>query len=174
MIVFRQCDRRFPFLWESSDQPPARWHGPREGPVQYLAGTPDAAWAEFLRHEEIQDEMDLEGVRRAMWAVEVDETEFAEPALERSISTGGLDSYPACRQEARRLSEQGATALRTPSAALEPAAAGGLRVELGFRQGPPADGIVFVLFGTRPNIVGWLIVDDGRPPRELLRHVRHL
>ena len=71
MIAFRHCDRRWPFLWESAVQPQARWHGEGEGPVQYLADTPDGAWAEFLRHEEITDEADLAGVSRALWAVSV-------------------------------------------------------------------------------------------------------
>jgi hypothetical protein len=46
-MLFRHTDPRFPFLWESTDQPPARWHDRGEGPVQYLADTPDGAWAEF-------------------------------------------------------------------------------------------------------------------------------
>lgn len=140
MIAFRQCDRRFPFLWEITGQHPARWHGPGEGPVQYLASTPDGAWAEFLRHEEIVDEVDLQGVSRAIWAIDVDEPRFAEPSLPEETLIGGLDFYAACRDEARRLRGIGATALRAPSAALEPRAAGGWRVELGFRAGQPTDG----------------------------------
>ena len=53
MIVYRHADTRLPFLWESSGQPAARWHADDEGPVQYFSETPDGAWAEFLRHEEI-------------------------------------------------------------------------------------------------------------------------
>jgi hypothetical protein len=66
VIVYRHADTRLPFLWESSEQPAARWHGDGEGPVQYFSATPDGAWAEFLRHEEITEPSDLEGVRRAM------------------------------------------------------------------------------------------------------------
>ena len=40
-VWFRNADRRWPFLWEEASQPPARWHGPSEGPAQYLADTPD-------------------------------------------------------------------------------------------------------------------------------------
>ena len=58
MIVFRQTDHRYPFLWESAEQPPGRWHGAGEGPAHYCADTPDGAWAEFLRHEEIGDAAD--------------------------------------------------------------------------------------------------------------------
>lgn len=68
MILYRHADARFPFLWEGMDQTPARWHGRGEGPVQYLADTPDGAWAEFLRHEGITDEEEeIVHVRRAMW-----------------------------------------------------------------------------------------------------------
>ncbi|WP_182357239.1 RES domain-containing protein [Tomitella gaofuii] len=175
MIAFRQCDRRYPFLWESPDQPAARWNAEEDGPVQYLADTPDGAWAEFLRYEEITDEADLAGVSRGMWAVEIDEPEFAEPQLTREILVGGPVTYPACRDEARRVRrEQGAHALRAPSAALLPGCAGGYRVELGLRVGPETDGQVFVLFGTRPDACGWMIVDDGRPPRSLIGTVRPL
>ena len=62
MILFRHCDRRFPFQWDAASQPAARWHADGEGPAQYLADTPVGAWAEFLRHEGITDEADLSGV----------------------------------------------------------------------------------------------------------------
>ena len=52
MIVFRQADPRYPFLWESPDQPAGRWHGPGEGPAHYFSDTPVGAWAELLRHED--------------------------------------------------------------------------------------------------------------------------
>ncbi len=66
MIGFRQCDSRWPFLWESAEQPGARWNAPGEGPVHYFADTPDGAWAEFIRHEEITDPVDLATVRRSL------------------------------------------------------------------------------------------------------------
>jgi hypothetical protein len=65
-VGFRHGDPRFPFFWESDRQPEGRWHGSGEGPVQYLADTPDGAWAEFLRHEEITEVADLAGVRRRL------------------------------------------------------------------------------------------------------------
>ena len=52
MIVFRQADPRYPFLWSDVSQPAARWHAVGEGPAHYFADTPDGAWAELLRHEE--------------------------------------------------------------------------------------------------------------------------
>lgn len=174
MIVFRHCDRRWPFLWESPRQPAGRWHGDGEGPVQYLADTPDGAWAEFLRHEEIMDPVDLTGVERALWCVEVDVGTPARPQLDHEVMTGEPSTYPACQQEAGRLRAAAEDALVAPSAALQPHTAGGYRVERGLRAGAPRDARVYVLFGPRSDAVGWLVVDRGRPPVELLGRVRPL
>lgn len=174
MIVYRHSDPRFPFLWETPDQPTARWHVAGEGPVHYLADTPDGAWAEFLRHEGISEPKDLDGIQRALWAIELKRQPHATPALPSRIVTGGLDSYPRCQQEARRLRAQGAKAFKAPSAALKPAGARGWVVEAGLQEGPPRDGTVYVLYGAQPRMVGWKATDAGRPPSYLLRRVRHL
>ena len=68
MIAFRHADPRFPFLWEDSSQPAGRWNTAGQL-THYFTDTPDGAWAEFLRHEEIFDPEDLLTVRRAPWAV---------------------------------------------------------------------------------------------------------
>ena len=176
MILFRHCDRRFPFLWEAAIQPAARWHADGEGPAQYLADTPVGAWAEFLRHEGITDEADLAGVERALWAVDValDAIAFAVPALPPSAATGGLASYPRCQAEARRLRARGAQAVRARSAALLPGGGAGWRVDGGEKDAEARDGEVFVVFGRRPDFVGWPVVEAGRPPTRVLPRVRKL
>ena len=63
MIVYRHTDPRFPFLWESAGQPGSRWNVAGEGPVNTFADTPEGAWAELLRHEEIADPALLAHVR---------------------------------------------------------------------------------------------------------------
>lgn len=63
--------------------------------------------------------------------------------------------------------------ITAPSAALNPGAASGWRVDGGLRSGPNRDGKVFVLFGRRPDIIGWAATIDGRPDRDLLPKVRH-
>ena len=63
--------------------------------------------------------------------------------------------------------------MTAPSAALLPGAAGGWRVDAGLRPGPARDGRVFVLYGSRPDLVGWAATVAGRPGSELLPHVRH-
>ncbi len=173
MIVFRHADRRFPFLWEGPDQPAARWHGEGDGPVQYFADTPDGAWAELLRHEEIVTSEDVATIRRALWAVELPAPPEPTPGLPVAVLTGGPDTYGACREEARRLRAEGAVGLVAPSAALLDGAAHGWRVDGGVQPGAPRDGRVIVLFGPRPDFVGWPASIEGRPSEDLLPRVRH-
>lgn len=174
-LGFRHGDPRFPFFWEGSTQPPARWHAAGEGPVQYLADTPDGAWAEFLRHEEIHDAQDLPGVRRRMWVVEVDlgAEQVRQVALQPHTMTGDVSSYPACQAAARRLRADGATCLLAPSAALLGGGARGQVTEGGLREAAERDGVVWAVAGVRPRARGWATVDAGAPPERVLRLVRH-
>jgi hypothetical protein len=175
MIVYRHADPRFPFLWESLDQPPARWNGPGEGPVQYFADTPDGAWAEFLRHEGISQAGELVGIRRSMWAIEMpDDPAPATPALRQPVLSGGTGTYRECQKEARRLRAQGARSLRAPSAALIAGGARGWRVDGGLQPAAGRDGFVLAVFGPRPDLVGWAVALAGHPQADLLARVRRL
>jgi hypothetical protein len=174
MIAFRHADPRMPFLREDANHSDARWHDAGDdGPVNYFADTPDGAWAEFLRHEEIRDARDLATIRRALWAVDIGDEAAAAPALPEATLTSGRESYAGCRDEARRLRAAGATRIEAPSAALVPGGARGHRVDAGLRAGPPRHGHTIVLFGRRPSLVGWRAADEGRPADELLTRVRH-
>lgn len=173
MIVFRHCDSRFPFLWEDPEQLPGRWHDLGEGPVHYLADTPDGAWAEFIRHEEIDDAADLETVTRALWAIDVPDEDHPRPTLAMEILVGDRDAYPECRGQARRLRAEGHRGLVAPSAALLPGDASGWRVDGGLVTGPPRNGRVLALFGRRPDLIGWSATVAGRPSEDLLPKVRH-
>lgn len=173
MIVFRHADPRFPFLWESTAQPPGRWHDEGEGPAHYFADTPHGAWAEFLRHEEIRDPEDLSGIRRALWAIEVPRLPTARPRLAEDVLGGGPDSYPECRTEATRLRVRRARGLRAPSAALLPGRASGWTVNGGQKPGPLRDGETYVLFECRSDLLGWPVTLEGQPPAEVLERVRH-
>ncbi|OMH23554.1 hypothetical protein BKD30_11560 [Tersicoccus phoenicis] len=173
MILFRHGDRRYPFFWEQPAQPIGRWHGTDEGPVQYLADTSHGAWAEYLRHEEIVDEVDLAGVERAFWAIEVDVDDLKPAALPYAVMTGDQDTYEQCRSEARHLRDDGSPGFTAPSAALVNDGATGHRVDGGIHDGPPRDGVNYILFGRWPEAVGWTVVDRGRPPVRLLPRVRH-
>lgn len=174
MIWYRHADPRLPFLVESAAQPPARWHGDMEGPVQYLSDTPDGAWAEFLRHEEITAAEDVATVRRALWAVEVPDEDYPAPSLSPGVLAGGPQAYPACREEARRIRGRGAPGMVAPAASLLPGGAHGWRVERGLVPAPARDARTIVLFGRRPDLVGWAATGEGRPREDLLHLVRHL
>lgn len=173
MMGFRHADPRYPFLWEDASQPAARWHGPGEGPVHYFCDTPDGAWAEFLRHEEIKDPEDLATIRRALWAIDLGDEPSHEPDLPLETLTGGPETYSACQEEARRLQRLGAVRMVAPSAALLLGAARGWRVDGGLQPGSPREGKVIVLFGHRPDLVGWAATTEGRPGEDLLSCVRH-
>lgn len=172
MIVFRHADPRFPFLWESADQPPGRWHGPGEGPVHYFADTPDGAWAEFLRHEEITDPVDLDTVARALWAIEVGRLPTAVPALQPDALLGARTATrPAGpRQAGSGPVGSGAWSPRPPRSCRTPS---GFRTEGALQPGPPREERVVVLFGQLPGLVGWAACAIGRPRVDLLRRVRH-
>jgi len=173
VIVFRHADARYPFLPESDGQPAARWHARGEGPVAYFSETPDGAWAEFLRHEEITDPADLAGVIRSIWAVELPVSPDAAPRLPVAAMTGGTSTYPTCQAEARRIRSR-SPGLVAPSAALLPHTASGFRTEGGLRPAASRRERVFVLFGAQPSLVGWCACADGRPRPDLLSRVRRL
>lgn len=154
MIAFRQVDGRYPLLWDSSAQPAGRWHAEGEGPAHYFSDTPDAAWAEFLRHEEITDVEDLATIRRQMWAVEIGGAPTVGVNAPPSL-LGDPDSYGSCQSEARRRrDDERCDRLAAPSAAL-------------------AGAIVIVVYGPAEGLVGWLAGDAARPAAELLERVRH-
>lgn len=173
MIAFRQVDSRYPFLWESEAQPAGRWHAAGDGPAHYFADTPDGAWAEFLRHEEITDPADLATIRRQMWAVDIGDSAGTHVSLPPDALTGDRDSYPRCQSEARRLRDKGARRIAAPSAALKRGAAAGRIVHDGVHPAAPKDGTVIVIYGPPAGLVGWIAADQARPPAELLERVRH-
>jgi RES domain len=178
VIVFRVCDSRFPFLWAPTPgprQPPARWHGAGEGPVQYFADTATGAWAEVLRHEEITDPADLAGISARLWAIRIVDIEMHEPKLPRDALISAPAGYETCREEARRLRTAGAVRLVTLSAALKAGEAAGFHVGgAGLVRAPGKDGKVIVHFGPLPEAEGWCAADAARPAAELLAQVRPL
>ncbi|MCY3877786.1 MAG: RES domain-containing protein [Rhodobacteraceae bacterium] len=171
MIAYRHTDPRFPFLREDSSQSAGRWNSTGEL-THYFCDTPDGAWAEFLRHEEIYDPQDLETVRRAIWAVDIGKIPSHRPCLPQTTLIGGRNTWSACQQAAQRLRKL-ADGVAAPSAALKPGAAHGWRVDGGLQPGPNRDGEVYALFGRRPDLIGWATTVDGRPSPDLLRRIRH-
>ena len=173
MMAFRQVDARYPFLWEDASQPAGRWHAEGEGPAHYFADTPDGAWAEFLRHEEITDPDDLATIRRQMWAVVIGDASGAPVALPADVMSGGLETYARCQAQARAMRAKGVRRIVAPSAALTPGGARGLRIDRGVRPAEARDGLTIVIFGPPSNLRGWVAADAARPAPDLLDRVHH-
>jgi len=175
VIVFRNTDIDVPFFWSTDRQPAARWHADGEGPAQYTSSTPDASWAEFLRHNGIADADDLEGIARSMWALEIPDAEpTGVPALQIETETGDLTSYPGCQAEAARLRAGGMSRLVANAAAVLPGTPSGWVSGPDLLPAPARDELTVVLFGARPELVGWVTATLGRPSPALLDRVRHL
>ena len=172
MIAFRHADTRFPFLWEDASQPAGRWNAANRL-THYFSDTPDGAWAEFLRHEEIVDPQDLPTIRRALWAVDIGDAPLPRAPLPLATLTGGPESWPHCQRWAGDQRAKGAQGIAAPSAALVAGGARGWRVDGGLKPGPDKDGMTFALFGPRPDLVGWAAAADGHPGEDLLDRVRH-
>ena len=132
-----------------------------------LCDTPDGAWAEFLRHEEIHDPEDLVTIRRAMWAVHTGDPPTNSVSGPDEVLRGAPDSWPACQEIAQRYRKftDGITA---PSAALRSGGAHGWIVDGGHKSGPERNGQVIVLFGLRSDLVGWAASINGSPAKALL------
>ena len=128
----------------------------------------------MLRHEEIDEIDDLGGIARALWAVELEDIPEARPKLDDAMVRGDQDSYPACQVEAKRVRDGGDEGLVAPSAALRSSEVRPWRA-VGEANAPAGErsGNVIVLFGPRPDLDGWLIVDRGSPPSHVLAQVRH-
>jgi hypothetical protein len=173
MIAFRQVDARYPFLWEGAAQPAGRWHAGGEGPAHYFADTPDGAWAEFLRHEEITDPEDLATIRRQLWAVDIGDAPAVPVRLPEATLTGGPETYARCQDEARRLRTSGTRRIVARSAALARGGAHGFVVDDGVHAGASRDGLVLVVFEAQAGFVGWVAGDSARPAADLLDRVRH-
>lgn len=128
----------------------------------------------MLRQEEIDEIDDLEGIARALWAVELEDIPEARPNLDDATLYGDHDSYPACQVEAERIRNVGNEGLVAPSAALRGGEVRPWRAvgEANIRASERAATVV-VLFGPRRDLDGWLVVDRGAPPSHVLAHVRH-
>jgi RES domain-containing protein len=173
MIVFRHVDARYPFLWDDARQPAGRWHADGDGPAHYFADTPDGAWAEFLRHEEITDPRDLSTIRRRMWAVDIGDAPPVRVDLPGETLTGGRDTYSVCQRAAAARRRDGVTRIVARSAALVSGGARAIRMANGEHPDEPRDGQTIVIFGAPDDLVGWIAADEGSPPADLLDRVHH-
>ena len=166
-LGFRVCDRRHPFLWSGAGQGSGRWNRTGDQPVHYLASTPTVAWAEWIRHQEITDPVDLAGVAAALWAVLIPQ-EWGKKELDSvALHFDQVLDTSAAAQEARlalveHLKKQGAQGLLAPTAALHHSD----------KVLPAVDAQVILLWCEARLLPGWCCVPEGRPGAELLPLVR--
>lgn len=176
-LWYRVCDGQYPFLWNTTSQPAARWHDSATAPTQYLADSPEGAWAEVLRHADIRETEDVGDVERSVWAIALPaDLKLGTPNLSMAVMTGGLSSYPACQNEAARLRGESFDGLVAPSAALQPGGAFGYTsgTTLLMDEASRHDGQVIALFGHWPSLTGWRCVQRGSAHPSLLSRLRPL
>jgi hypothetical protein len=137
---------------------------------------PTAAWAEFIRREEIRDEDRRRAAHRHLWRVTVEEQDIADLSTFEKFEECGLDPglavgiWDTSQRLAGALSGAGYRGLLTPSAAL-PGAVNltvfGERYEVEISTGTTAPG--------NPDPSLWypvvLVASSARPPRRALEQV---
>jgi hypothetical protein len=168
---FRYSSYDVPF-WVRANTSNERWHRAGDGSTQYLSATPDGAWAELIRNENLRSESDLALVAMPLWQVRIEQARIADYRDFETAERAGFnpellieDDQTACREEGRRLKGAGFAGVLYPSAALpgeQNLALFGPKILLPW--GAPrrlASGIP----GTRITV--------GAPPTDLLPRVRH-
>lgn len=180
-LGFRVCDRRYPFLWEAAGQRAGRWNRAGDQPVHYLASTPVVAWAEWLRHQEIERPEDLAGISASLWAVLIPAAwgpdDLPEVVLPLEVVLGITPQHQRTRLAlVDQLKQRGAHGLKAPTAALHgsEAATPCSRVSQGAERRDllPKPAEVLLLWCPAERLVGWCCVPEGRPGPELLPLVR--
>lgn len=180
-LGFRVCDRRYSFLWQSAGQRAGRWNRDGDEPVHYLANTPTVAWAEWIRHQEIEDPADLKGVAASLWAVLIpdhwSEQDLQPVNLPMELVLGTTPEAAGARLAlVDQLKAQGAQGLLAPSAALHhsdqvlPCSRVRDRSNQADQLLMPAH--ILLLWCAAEQLPGWCCVSEGRPEPELLPLVR--
>ncbi len=168
---FRYSSYDVPF-WVRANTTDERWHVAGDGTTQYLSATPDGAWAELIRNENLRSEADLSLVAMPLWQARIELARIADYRDFETAERAGFnpeslidDDQRACRVEGKRLKEAGFAGVLYPSAALpgeQNLALFGPKILLPW--GSPrrlASGIP----GTQLTV--------GTPPKNLLPRVRH-
>ncbi len=180
-LGFRVCDRRTSFLWQTARQRAGRWNRNGDTPVHYLAITPTVAWAEWIRHQEIEDPADLEGVAAALWAVLIpahwSDQDLQPVNLPMAVVLGTSPEAAEARLGlVDQLKQQGAQGLLAPTAALQRSDQAlpciRLRDDSSQVDALPISAQVIMLWCPADQLPGWCCVPDGRPGPELLPLVR--
>lgn len=169
-VAFRYSDYDTP-LWARANTQDGRWHVARTSSTQYFGLSPDACWADLLRHEDLRTEPEVKLIRMPLWVLKLSEQRIADYGSFDKAEQAGFppdalvdDDWGRCQAEGARLGELGYRGVMAPSSAL------------------PGD-LTLTLFGGR-RAVDWdddpvvasaipaKIVTVGGPPPGLVRRVR--
>lgn len=169
---YRYSSYDVPF-WARPNTTDERWHALGDGPTQYLSATPDGAWAELIRNENLRSETDLALVQMPLWQAQIDEAQIADYRDFETAERAGLDpavlideDQGPCRMEGRRLRENGFAGVLYPSAALP----GEQNLAL---FGPR----ILLPWGASRKLASGIPANKltvGAPPADLLPRVRHV
>lgn len=169
---YRYSSYDVPF-WVRPNTTDERWHEVGEPPTQYLSSTPDGAWAELIRNENLRSEADLAFVQMPLWQAQIEQARVADYGDFETAEKAGLnpeilisDNQTACRQEGKRLRELGFAGILYPSAALP----GEQNLVL---FGPR----ILLPWGAPRRLASGIPANRltvGAPPSDLLPRVRHV
>lgn len=168
-MAFRYSSYDVPF-WVRPNTQAQRWNLAGEGCTQYWALTPDGAWAEHIRANDVETEVELDEVRIPIWicrlsCMDLVDLREAEVRDRYGLTAGDLTSpdWSACQRAATSMRAAGVRGLLAPSAALADAT----NVTL---FGPRR----LIAFDRRPALASAVpaaVVAIGRPPHNLLDRV---
>jgi hypothetical protein len=123
-VAFRHSRFPTPF-WARPNAQPGRWHAPGDGPTQYLSLSPEGAWAELIRREDVSDDDAVAAIRVPIWIASIAADGLADYRDLGRAEAAGLsaealvdEDYGPCQREGRRLRSLGYDGVITPSAAL--------------------------------------------------------
>ena len=126
LIAFRYCDYDVPF-WVRANSREGRWHVVGDPPTQYWSTTPDGAWAELIRAEELTLEDELDLLRMPIWVCRIPclgliDLRDSASQEQHGITAADLTSedWSACQRVATHV-RASARGVISPSAAMDDA-----------------------------------------------------
>lgn len=124
VVAFRWTDYDVPF-WARENRRDGRWNYAGQEPAQYWSLTPEAAWAELVRSENLETEADLDLVRMPMWIARFPtlglvDLQLVDQREKYKVSEGLLidDDWTICQELGTALRDSATRGVITPSAAL--------------------------------------------------------
>lgn len=173
LVAFRWSSYDVPF-WARPNTRPGRWNRLGDEATQYWSLSPEACWAELIRHEDLHSEDELDLIRVPFWVCRVScmmLVDFSDPQTrdDHDIGEDELvgDDYRPCQDLGASVRARGlAVGVVAPSAALP-----GHRNLTLFGPRRP------ITWGRQPALASAIPTAQaaiGRPPEGLVDRVRRL